>query len=260
MAIAKERNIGLILYDEIGIVEVLDLNTLQALDQITSISHPYQTVYDAQTAMFWIVDSTGYLYKLNALSYQVILVSGTLGKPVHVSISKNSGTVNVVDQEAKKVIKFDRNGTIRSEITYIQDQPLIRPERFLESEENGRQWLVDDAGVWDRIYCHTMTMDDFLYIDSLNATGDLVPVLGDTLIWIVNFNGIDSSVMQLSASGTRPLEIKGLYIPYDIEINPNDGTLLIADTGNGRVLHYDAAFKLIGKFSNLNFPVKVIAE
>jgi hypothetical protein len=177
-----------------------------------------------------------------------------------VSVSKNTGYVNVVDQELKKIFQFDRNGNVISEISSIQNHPLFKPERYLEAEDNGRFWLVDDAGDWDRVYSRAVIMEDFLMVDSLTAAGDLALTVDNTLVWIVIFNTLDSSVMQLSASGTRSLEIKGLYNPYDIEINPYDGTLLIADTGNGRVLHYDPAFQLIGKYLNLNFPVKVMVE
>jgi len=260
MAIAANRNTGLILYNDFGIVEAIDLNSMQSLVRITSIAHPYNVAFDSAAAIFWIVDTTGYLYKVNASSFQVTTVSSALGKPTQVSVSENAGHINVVDQKLKKIFQFDRAGNVISEISSIGDHPLIKPERYLETADTGRFWLVDDAGIWDRIYTRLVTMEDFQCIDSLNAAGDLALATDHTLVWIVNYNNIDSSVMQLSASGTRPLELKGFYNPYDIEINPYDGSLLIADTGNGRVLHYDNTGQLIGKYLNLNFPVKVMVE
>jgi hypothetical protein len=67
--------------------------------------------------------------------------------------------------------------------------------------------------------------------------------------------------VQLSADGTRQTNLPDyFYNPYDIEINPYDGTMLVVDTGNGRVIHYDRNKEVIGMIGNLNFPVKVVIE
>jgi hypothetical protein len=259
-AIAGDLNTGLILYNEYGIIEGIELASLENRQLITSVAHPYGVVYDPGAGGFWVIDSSGYLYQINASTFQLTALSPALGKPVQISISLQAGYINIVDQKLKKIITFDREGNKVSEISTVQGHALLQPERFAVTSNLGRFWLIDDSGEWDRIYTRAASDEDFQCIDSLSAAGDLSLTNDPSLVWIVSLNGTESSIMQLSASGTRQLELKGYYDPYDIEINRYDRTLLVADTGNSRVLHYDTGYQILGMYLNLYFPVKVIVE
>ncbi len=211
-------------------------------------------------ACFWVIDSTGYLYRVDALTFQVQLLPSILDKPVQISISGKAGHIDIVDQGLNKIIQLDHNGNYISEISTVRNDPLVQPERYAESPDLKHYWLVDDTGSWDRIYARTDAGEDFQCLDSLKIAGDISCAADSAVLWIVNLDDFDSAVMQLSASGTRPLELMGFYNPYDLEINRYDGTLLVADSGNRRVVHYDRHHQLLGTNFNLNFPIKVMVE
>ncbi len=260
LAIATDLQKGLILYDNYGTIEGFDMTSMKSLIQITTITHPFKAIYDPEVTSFWVIDSTGYLYRIDPVTFQVQVIPSILDKPVQISISGIGGHIDIVDQGLNKIIQFDHNGNYISEISTVQNQPLILPERYVESQDRKYFWLIDDTGAWDRIYTRTNNSEAFQCIDSLKTAGDISCVADSALIWIVNLNNIDSSVMQLSASGTRQIELMGYYNPYDLEINRYDGTLLVADSGNRRVVHYDQYHQVLGINFNLNFPIKVMVE
>jgi hypothetical protein len=260
LAIATNLQKGLILYNNDGIIEGFDMISLQSLAQITTIKHPFKVLYDQEVTSFWVIDSSGYLYRIDASTFEVHLVPSILDKPVLISISGQGGHIDIVDQGLNKIIKLDHNGNYFAEINTVQGHPLVQPESYVESPDLRHFWLVDDTGNWDRIYARPDPGNDFQCLDSLAAAGDISCMNDSALIWIVNLDNFDSSVLQLSASGTRQLELTGFYNPYDLEINRYDGTLLVADSGNRRVVHYDRHQQVLGTNFNLNFPIKVMVE
>jgi hypothetical protein len=260
MAIAEDFQRGLILYNDAGMMEGIDLISMQPLLRITTVGHPFGSAYDKAIGAFWVIDSSGFLYRIHASTFQVAAFSLILDKPTRISVSEQAGRISLVDQKLKKIIYFDHNGNYISEISSVQNRSLILPERYAESRDLLQFWLIDDGGEWDRIYTRNINNEDFQCIDSLPAAGDISPAANNTLSWVVNYDDIDSSVLQLSASGTRQIELRGFYNPYDLEINRYDGTLLIADSGNRRVVHYNDHHQILGTNFNLNFPVRVIVE
>jgi hypothetical protein len=260
LALAASLQKGLILYNDYGIIEGFDMLSRESLTQITTITHPFKVIYDPEVTSFWVIDSTGYLYRIDASTFQVQLVPCILDKPVQISISGLGGHIDIVDQGLNKIIKLDHNGNYISEISTVQNRPLVQPERYLENPDLQNYWLVDDSGTWDRIYARTNPAEDFKCLDSLTAAGDISCAADSARLWVVKLDNFASAVLQLSASGTRQIELTGFYNPYDLEINRYDGTLLVADSGNKRVVHYDRHHQVLGINFNLNFPIKVMVE
>ena len=97
-------------------------------------------------------------------------------------------------------------------------------------------------------------------MDSVFYSGDLETNSFDETCWLISYNEQNSTVLQLSTMGSRQQELSGYYNPYDILINPYDGTLLVADSGHSIVIHYDRYNNIQGTTNNLNFPVKVLIE
>ena len=89
---------------------------------------------------------------------------------------------------------------------------------------------------------------------------DLVVDPSDETCWYISFTIGNSSAVQLSPDGTRQSELDGFNNPLDIQINPYDGTLLVVESSNYRVLHYDHSLSLLGELNIFNFPVKVRIE
>jgi hypothetical protein len=127
-------------------------------------------------------------------------------------------------------------------------------------EVNDRCWLVDGNANIDYIYTKSLEENEFFLADSALNAGDVAISLSSEHAWYVSFNSDESVVLQLSASGTRQLELKYFFNPYDIHVNPYDGSLLVVDSWNGKIVHFNEANKVIGEAENLVFPVKVIVQ
>jgi len=260
MAVAKPFRIGLITFPSAGLVEVIGLINGDLIETIDQITYPYVIAYDSSASNFWLGDSSGYLYKIDAETRNVELISSALRKPIFIHIAEQVGLISVVDLNLKEIVQFDRAGDVVNKITEINGQSLSGPRRFLYNEKYDRYWLSDGISSMDFIYTKNRIDDQFMCIDTLPQAIDLELSKYDDKIWLIDFKGFNSSLVQLSHTGIRQLEISGLYEPFDIQVNKYDGTLLIAESGRGRLLHYNNELQLLGMFTPLNFPVKVIVE
>ena len=263
MAIAREYNLALLTYIYDSVVEIVDLATGEIVNQLFTISTPYKTCYDSVDNHFWVIDSSGPLYKINPVTHQVQLIDNSMLNPIEMTISEQRGLINIVDYKAKMILRYNRHGSIIEVIDQINGFPLQGPQKFVYDEQRQRYWFLDGNNQKDYIYTKRSSETTYQCIDSLNIIGDfeLHPAEDAILIISLPRNGTNnSSVMQLYANGDRQTVIADLIYPLDIGINKYDESILIADSYHGRVLHYNREYKLLG-FSNIyNFPIKILVE
>jgi DNA-binding beta-propeller fold protein YncE len=260
MAIDPESGIVVIVHAIGSLIEKLDTKNNVRLEAYNDATRPYAVVYDSTGQCFWMVDTTGSLIKtgLNESGFQII--DSTLKKPVWLSVAENSGMIHVVDRGNNSIIQYNRDGEITDKISIINDKRLMGPEKYLIDERYNRIWLVDHTNQKDILY--SKYIDDFLYskIDSFENIGDICLSPKDESLYTVNMNEQNSQVMQLFPSGNRQLVVGNLYYPFSIAVSPYDESILIADTYNSQVKHYDYEQKIIGTLQNLVSPLKVFIE
>ena len=259
MAISQELQTGVILYNRYSRIEEIDFSA-NVKDEYGQINYPYAVAYDPVSTLFWIVDSSGYLYNLNTQSNTIRLVSASLSKPIAIDIATEQNLISVVDTGLKEIWQFNRSGTLLERITSINGKPLKGPYRYVIDEVHNRCWLVDGDANIDYIYTKSLEESEFFLADSTLNAGDIAVSLSSEHAWYVTFNGKSSVVLQLSASGTRQLQLAYFFNPFDLHVNPYDGSLLVADSWNGRIVHYNESNKVIGEAENLIFPVKVVVQ
>lgn len=259
MAVSSEVGAGIVLYLGYGIVEKLSLmgHFQERYEQIT---HPGAIAYEPVDSLFWIADTSGILYTLDSRTDEINVVSISLSQPVYIHVAPQNNIISVVDYRAKEIVQFNRSGVIVNIIRTINDRPMEGPSRFVIDEAHNRIWLIDGSGNAEYVYTRRRDEIPFIRADSVRNAGDLEVNFLDETAWFVLFNYQSSNVLQLSKEGTRQLELSGFYNPYDLEVNPYDGTLLIVDTGNDRVIHYNLSYDIIGELGNLIFPVKVVVQ
>jgi hypothetical protein len=259
MAVSTRLNRGVILFNRSSKIQEIDLSgNLQT--QYEQVDFPYAVAYDSVGTLFWIVDSSGYLFTLDTRSNIVRNVSASLTKPIAIHIAPLNDIISVVDAGSKQIVQFNRSGTRVNTISSISGKPLQGPYRYVIDEKNDRCWLVDGNMNIDYIYTKHLDDQDFFLADSAGNAGDIEASLTSEQAWYVSFNVDESVVLQLSAEGTRQLKLSYFFNPYDLQVNHYDGTLLVADSWNGRILHYDGSNRLIGEAKNLIFPVKVVVQ
>jgi hypothetical protein len=259
MAVSQSLATGVILYTSSSRIEEIDLsaNLKNTYDQIR---FPYSIAYDPLGTLFWIVDSSGYLYTLDSQANIIRNISSSLSKPISIDIAASKNLISVVDEGAKEIIQFNRSGALLNRITSVNSKSLEGPYRYVIDEMHDRCWMVEGNSNIDYIYTKSLNDTEFFLADSSSNAGDIDVSHSSEHAWYVSFANSESTVLQLSAGGTRQLELAYFYNPYDLHINQYDGSLLIVDSWNGKVLHYNLSNSLIGKIENLIFPIKVVVQ
>jgi hypothetical protein len=263
MAIAKEYGLSLVTYTSDSMIELIDLSTGEVLDQLLNITRPYKVCYDTIDNYFWVIDSSGFLYKINPFTFQEQIIHTTLINPVEISISEQAGLINIVDFKAKMILRYNREGELSEIIDKINNSPLQGPEKFIHDEQRERYWISDGNEHKDYIYTKLASENNFYCMDSLGDAGDfeLHPEEDAILLISLSINYTDNSfIMQLSANGNRQILISDLIYPLDISINMYDETILVADSYYGRILHYNRDSRLLGYSDFYNFPIKILIE
>jgi hypothetical protein len=264
LAVSTEMGTGIILGLWSGVVEQI---TTEGGHQryYNEMVFPYAVAYDKVDSLFWIADSSGGIYTLNPRTENISFVSGAVLQPVSIDIAPENDLISVIDGKRKEIVQFNRNGLVTNRISSINDRQLQKPICYEIDEINTRVWVIDAADEYDLIFTKKLQDDRYTFVDSVSYRipygydiyRDLDPDPINEMAWYVSINLDTANVMQLSADGTRHLELKNFYYPYNIAVNPYDGTLLVVDSGNRRVIHYQQSDVIMGMATNLNFPVKV---
>jgi hypothetical protein len=259
-AIAREAGVAVIVYVLGNLVEKYDTKQNIRLEATYEIPRPYNVIYDAPGRSFWITDSTGSLYKTGIDASGFTKIDSTLMKPLWLSVFENAGIINVIDAGSQKIMQYDRSGAFVGEITHINNKRLKGPEKYLCDEEEQRIWLVDGDNHKEYLYTKHLNDAFFAVIDSFENIGDMRLSSIDESIYLIELNGQNSQIMQLYPSTNRHFLIGNLNYPLGIAVNPYDESLLVAETYNSRVKHYNFQQNIIGILTGLNFPFKVTIE
>jgi hypothetical protein len=259
MAVSTGLETGVILYNRSSIIQEIDLSG-NLRNQYEQIRHPYAVAFDSVGSLFWIVDSSGILYTLDTQANNINYVYVSFSNPISIHIAPEKNLISIVDAGSKEIVQFNRSGNLVNKISSINGKPLQGPYRYVVDEKHDRSWLVDGNSNIDYIYTKSSEDEEFFLADSASNAGDIEVSLSSELAWYVSFNRDSSIVLQLSSEGTRQLELSYFFNPFDLHVNPYDGSLLVVDSWNGKILHYNESNRLIGEMENLIFPVKVVVQ
>lgn len=260
MAVSKAKNRGLILFPYFGIIHEINLVDGKIGTIIEGIAHPYAIEFDQQSGLFWVVDSSGFLYRIDDSDLVPQLISDVFSKPISITLAPQAGFLYISDISAQKVFQLNRDGTIINTISEINGSRLDIPIKFIHDEIYDRYWLLESTG--SMTYIYTKSTDDAHYskIEIPVRVSDMEISTTEESVYLAEINGINSSVLQLYPDGSRQIAVTGFYNPLDIEVNKYDASLIISDTGNGVIWHYDQEAWFIGRFTNLYLPGKATVE
>jgi hypothetical protein len=82
--------------------------------------------------------------------------------------------------------------------------------------------------------------------------------------WAIDWNieSNNTKIVKISNTGTKLFEISGFTGPQSLDVDPYDGSCLVADTGNFRVVKISSEGDIIGE-SILNtrpFIIRVVTQ
>ena len=258
--ISSASGTGLILLPEQGMIRRISLNDGQDLNVIESIRYPYRAEYDSDLAAFWLVDSSGLLYKLEESSLYPQVIYSALEKPVSLTLSAQTNAIYLADPGSRSFEIISKNGDLIERIDRIADRSLVSPQKIIFDNQNQHYWLLESTA--GKAYIYTRHANDSGYhkfeLNRQATDMELSPLNND--VYLSPLDDTKLYVLQLYPDSARPIGESKVYKHCDIEINKYDATVLVADSWSGILWHYSPDFQLIGKFPELYTPHKVRVE
>jgi hypothetical protein len=225
----------------------------------SDLDRPYDCVYDRILDRFWITDSTGSLYRINATSQLIVSVYDEFVRPTEISTFR-SNTIYVLDKGDKKIHRFTNSGTHLGVLQTVGDISLLDPQLFSMDNKNGNVYIVDRRETGDILLLYQPQMDSARTIYDGSTIMAMDVNENNQTIWIVDRNDLNSVIMQLSSDGIRQTELEGYTNPIDVQVNPYNGNIIIIDAANSTVWHLRADKSIIGSYNESRQPYKVLIE
>jgi len=224
------------------------------------IDHPYLVEFEPKNKLFWITDSAGTIYTISSPDYSINLIQSDIVKPDEIFINPVEEIVYVIDDLSNSIYQFDLIGNHIHTISQIGNYTLINPKKIVVDSVDNQFWLIEEMSNKDYLYTGFISNSQISLVDSFGNVFEIHLSPVDHLPWISVKEDGKSSVMQLSKAGVRQYELTGFNNPYHLIHNHYDGSLIVTDSGNYRVIHYDENFEILGIFTKLNFPIRVEIE
>jgi hypothetical protein len=265
IAIDSERNTALITQpvgQRMDIINTIGVGLMATLtnNDFSSIEHPYLVDFEPNHHMFWVSDSGGSVYRISSSDYSIQLVDLDINKPDEIFIHHNEGIVYIVDDNSNNIYRYNINGNYINKFSEIGNYTFKKPKKIVFDSIDNQFWFIDISNDIDYLYTGFIDSSYISIVDSFEYVYDMHLSPIDQSAWISVFENGNYKILQLSKAGSRQLERKGYYKPYHITHNPYDGSVLVTDSGNSRVIHYNEDFDILGIFTNLNFPIRLEVE
>jgi hypothetical protein len=264
MALAEAFDIGLITYPFYNTFEIFDLHSGEFLFANNSILYPFDATYNSIDQHFWLIDSSGTLYKIDKQANHSIVFSG-FSKPYQIGIHQNQ--IIILNKGTESIILYNTTSGAMVNIEHDhQGLRLTNLVMFRTDNANDNLYFLSNTPNQNKLYKYEFEAEQthLVFQDSLIRTFDVNSI--DESIWIVKNYGLNFQLLQLSKTGQRLLEIEKLFSsPRDLKVNPYNGNVIIANVSRQANIREDKVFhyrqgELIGSFSTYGDPFKVYIE
>jgi len=207
---------------------------------------------DSMDGSVWIADGlTNGLMKFDS-SGALIKSFENYKKLAAFAVHPATSDLWALDRATLRVLIFSRTGELRS----VSPIALQRPYDIDIDGRTGRAWIADSNRVL-----------------RLNAQGEQEQITTPPLrlvyrvaadetsggCWLIDYSTAirNSDIIKLTPTGEALFTSKGFDIPENLAVNPFDGSCLVADSGNGRVVRLAAGGRLLGTYERVFSPVDV---
>lgn len=174
----------------------------------------------------WIADPTGdFVVKLSDNGEELVRITGLDGARA-ASVNQNDGSCWVACTEGNRVYRFNANGE-----TEVDVGGFTMPYDVSCYSQDGTCWVADVGG--GRVVKLSPNGTELIAIPVLAALSVAVDERnGDC--WV----GCSTKMLKYSASGQRLREFGGVIGPSDLDVNPNNGSVVAAD--QTRIVTFDS--------------------
>lgn len=265
IAIDSKTNTALITMPHGNRMDIIDATSAELFNRITSsiysfVNKPYLVEFESTNDMFWISDSGGSVYRISAINFAVDSLESDILKPDELFLNLYENMVYIVDDNSNKIYRYNFNGNYIDNFSQIAGYHFKNPQKIIFDQVDDQFWFVDKSENSYYLFTGYMGNSQISVVDSFEYFYEISISPFDNITRISVYKDDTFKIMQLSKEGIRQLPLTGFNLPSHITHNPYDGSLLVTDYGNGRVLHYDGDFEILGIFTKLNAPIRLEVE
>lgn len=209
-----------------------------------AIDHADGSVWVADTLTFGLMkfDSTGALIRSNE----------TYKKLAALAVHPATAELWALDRATARVLIFSRLG----ELLRVSNVVLQRPFDLAIDARTGKVWIADGNRV---LRLNAQGETETLATPPLRRIYRIAADAATGGCWLIDYSTAirNSSVIKLQTNGEIVFTIPGFDIPERLVVNPFDGSCLVADYGNGRIVRLSADGRELSSYDRLNAPIDV---
>jgi DNA-binding beta-propeller fold protein YncE len=230
----------------------LDMNGRNAR-RFENIDGPADLAVDKSDGSVWVADTlTNGLMKFNSDGTRT-LKNEAYKKIAALAVHPQTRDVWALSRDSLRVFIFSQSGVLR----HRANVSLQRPRDIDIDGRTGKVWIADGTRVIRLDAAgnsEVLSSPAFRFVYRLSAD----EVTGGC--WLIDYSAAigDSRVVKLTPDGALSFSaITGFDIPESLAANPHDGSCLVADFGNNRLVRVSAGGQSNEAYKHVSFPVEV---
>ncbi|MGH7601007.1 MAG: hypothetical protein ACREOI_32005 [bacterium] len=233
---------------ELGRLEVNGRNA-RRFDRIDG---PADLAVDKADGSVWVADTlTNGLMKFNSDGTRA-MNNEAYKKIAALAVHPQTRDVWALSRDSLRVFIFSQSGVLRRRANVS----LQRPRDIDIDSRTGKVWIADGTRVI-RLDAdgnsEALSSPAFRFVYRVSAD----EVTGGC--WLIDYSTTvgDSRIFKLAPDGAPRFSASGFDIPASLAANPHDGSCLVADFGNNRLIRVSASGQSNEAYKRISFPVEV---
>jgi hypothetical protein len=207
---------------------------------------------DQADGSVWVADSLANgLMKFDSTGALIKSLEG-YKKLVALAVHPQTSDLWALDRATLRVLIFSRAGELLRTVPVVLQQPM---DLDIDAR-SGKIWIADGRRV---LRLNSSGEDERLNTPIFRLAYRLAADENSGGCWLIDYSSAirGSDTIKLSATGEALFTSPGFDLPQNLAVNPYDGSCLIADFGNGRVVRLAAGGRLLGSFDRVFSPIDV---
>ena len=213
---------------------------------------PWDLAIDQLDGSVWVSDSlTNGLMKFDSTGVLIKSLE-SYKKLVALAVHPQTADLWALDRATLRVLIFSRTG----ELPRVAPAVLQRPTDIDIDAASGKIWIadgkrvrrLDSRGEEEQLTTQVFRLAYRLAADETSGG-----------CWLIDYTTAirGSDLIKLSPTGETLFTSKGFDLPQNLALNSYDGSCLIADYGNGRIVRVAANGHVVGSYERVFSPVDV---
>ena len=220
---------------------------LDILHRFLNANSPLDVDYDPERHRLWVALRGRNAVVLLDSTARTLAEATGFSYPASLSVDSKTGVCWVGDLFARKVVKLDAQILGAS-----STGKLVKPSSVAASRLDGTCWVADSSRV-------LQIGPNLEILKELKPFHYAARVAVDQVrgnVWVLDL-AMNSTLRCFSGEGQARFSVDGFAAPRSLDVDEYDGSCLVADTWNYRIVKVDTAGEIIGEFNFSVPPQKV---